>query len=254
MSVIAAASQKAAAQAEGKKDKKTDKQVEVKDPMAEIRAKSLTGKFPILETTQGFTIFEASSIAKYFARQRPGFYGSNDFESKSNDDVINSDIASSIDQWVDYVNSSVSPLANQVTQQVFGHDQTDMKSFSILLNQFKKSLLPFEKHLKLRNFLVGYSLTLADVTLVVALLTPLQTVFDQQYRKEIPNLTRFCQLILDGKAFEQTFGRVHFAKKSLQINFPKQEAAKPTQQAKPAAVPKKEAAPVETKPVALAKE
>jgi len=53
-----------------------------------------------------------------------------------------------------------------------------MRAYSIALNQFKKALMPIEKHLKLRNFLVGYSLTLADVTLVVALLTPLQTVLD----------------------------------------------------------------------------
>jgi glutathionyl-hydroquinone reductase len=48
-----------------------------------------------------------------------------------------------------------------------------MKSFSIALNNLKKSLVPIEKHLKLRNFLVGYSLTLADVTLLVNLINPL---------------------------------------------------------------------------------
>ena len=77
-----------------------------------------------------------------------------------------------------------------------------MKTFSIALNQFKKSLMPFEKHLKLRNFLVGYSLTSADVTLIVNLITPLQTVLDQSFRKDtIPNLARYCQIILDGKTF-----------------------------------------------------
>jgi glutathione S-transferase len=92
-----------------------------------------------------------------------------------------------------------------------------MKTFSIALNSFKKTLLPLEKHLKLRNFLVGYSLTLADVTLIASLVNPLQTVLDQQYRKDtIPNLSRYCDIILSGKAFVQTFGRIHFAKKMLQ--------------------------------------
>ena len=54
----------------------------VPSPLDKIRSKTLTGKFPLLETPEGFTIFEATSIAKYFARQRHGFYGSNDFESK----------------------------------------------------------------------------------------------------------------------------------------------------------------------------
>lgn len=100
------------------------------------------------------------------------------------------------------MNSSVAPLTNQLSLQVFGHEATDMKGFSIALNSFKKAILPFEKFLKLRNFLVGYSLTLADVTLVANLITPLQTVLDPLYRKDsIPNLTRYCQLILEGKAF-----------------------------------------------------
>jgi glutathione S-transferase len=77
-----------------------------------------------------------------------------------------------------------------------------MKTFSIALNSFKKTLLPLEKHLRLRNFLVGYSLTLADVTLIASLVIPLQTVLDQQYRKDtIPNLSRYSEIILSGKAF-----------------------------------------------------
>ena len=34
----------------------------------EYKNKSLTGKFPVLETQEGLTLFEGVSIAKYFAR------------------------------------------------------------------------------------------------------------------------------------------------------------------------------------------
>jgi len=50
--------------------------------------KSITGKFPVLETPEGFTIFEGTSIAKYFARKSKGFYGNNDFESKEKTIII----------------------------------------------------------------------------------------------------------------------------------------------------------------------
>ena len=63
-----------------KKEKAADKKEEA--PVNPLLSKSVTGKFPVLETPEGFTIFEATSIAKYFARQRKGFYGNNDFESK----------------------------------------------------------------------------------------------------------------------------------------------------------------------------
>ncbi len=92
-----------------------------------------------------------------------------------------------------------------------------MKQFSIAVNNLKKSLTPIESHLKLRNFLVGYSLTLADVTLVVNLIVPLQTVLDQTFRKDtIPNLTRYAQLILEGRVFAEIVGQVTFCKKMIQ--------------------------------------
>ena len=71
------------AAAAGKKKDKSDKKEEAAAPVNPLLAKSLIGKFPVLETPEGFTIFEATSIAKYFARQRKGFYGHNDFESKN---------------------------------------------------------------------------------------------------------------------------------------------------------------------------
>jgi elongation factor 1-gamma len=126
-----------------------------------------------------------------------------------------------------------------------------MRSFSIGLNQFKKNLAPFEKHLKLRNFLVGHSLTLADVTLLVNLITPLQTVLDLQFRKDsLPNLSRYASLILEGRAFKQTFGKVHFNKKMIQPQFPAKVEQKPAKEAAPvkaAPASKKEEVPAQEK-------
>ncbi len=63
----------------------TEIKVEESKKGEDFKSKSLTGKFPVLETPEGFTIFEGVSIAKYFARQRRGFYGNNDYESKINE-------------------------------------------------------------------------------------------------------------------------------------------------------------------------
>lgn len=65
------------------KDAKKGGKDKAQSAVDDLKAKSLTGKFPVLETPEGFTIFEATSIAKYFARKRKGFYGHNDFESKN---------------------------------------------------------------------------------------------------------------------------------------------------------------------------
>jgi glutathione S-transferase len=54
----------------------------------------------------------------------------------------------------------------------------DIKEFGATLIMFKSTLDVFEKHLRLRNFLVGHSMTLADVMLVVRLVLPLQHFLD----------------------------------------------------------------------------
>ena len=51
-----------------------------------------------------------------------------------------------------------------------------------------------DEHLKLRNFLVGYSLTLADVYLLTVLISPYQLVLDKKSRDSLPSLTRFVTL------------------------------------------------------------
>jgi len=85
------------------------------------------------------------------------------------------------------------------------------KDFAIKVGHFEKELAPLEKHLTLRNFLVGYNLTLADVILVFALSQALQFFIDHATRhKTFPNLTRYCNLILQMPAFIKIFGRVTF--------------------------------------------
>ena len=41
-----------------------------------LRSKSITGRFPVLETKDGGRVCENLPIAKYLAREHPSFYGS----------------------------------------------------------------------------------------------------------------------------------------------------------------------------------
>lgn len=75
-------------------------------------------------------------------------------------------------------------------------------------------------HFKLRNFLVGYSLTLADVYLVACMISPFQLLIDQKTRlASFPNLTRFVTLNLETTHFVKAFGRLHFCSKQITPNF-----------------------------------
>jgi glutathione S-transferase len=80
--------------------------------------------------------------------------------------------------------------------QIIEKPEGDFKSFHEKMGKFKKSLEVFESHLKLRNFLVGYSMTLADVLVAAHLILPFQLFLDAATRKEtIPNLTRYAKII-----------------------------------------------------------
>ena len=75
----------------------------------EYKAKCLTGQVPFLETPEG-NLFESCAIARYIARQAPekNLGGSTPFE------------ASLVDQWVDFLQSTLFGQVRNVVHAVFG--------------------------------------------------------------------------------------------------------------------------------------
>jgi hypothetical protein len=99
---------------------------------------------------------------------------------------------------------------------VTGFAESEIKQFSKSLSAFKQNLAIFEKHLKLRNYLVGYQLTLADVYLIVCLMAPYELLIDKRTRDQtFPNLTRFMVLNLKSFHFQKAFGKVQFCIKAI---------------------------------------
>lgn len=77
-----------------------------------------------------------------------------------------------------------------------------------------------EKHLKIRNFLVGHQMTLADVYLTALMIQPYQLMFEKKVRDQtLPNLTRYVNLNLQNLHFRRSFGRVLFCPKEIKPNF-----------------------------------
>lgn len=93
----------------------------------------------------------------------------------------------------------------------------------------------FEKHFKLRNYLVGYKLTLADIYLTAVLLAPYQLVIDKKQRdSQLPNLTRFMTLNLQLRHIRLAFGKIIFCQKGINPNFDlKIEKQKPEKKEEP---------------------
>lgn len=136
-----------------------------------------------------------------------------------------------IDTWIDYIQSNVVPAATRVLDQVAGKVQSDQRTFSVSLNEFKQTLVAINEHLTLRNFLVGHQMTLADALLVSTLAGCFQLVLDKKTRDNmLQNLARYSNLILRMAPCVKAFGTVTFCKDVTQPDFnaekPKKEQAK----------------------------
>ena len=78
----------------------------------------------------------------------------------------------------------------------------DIRQFSMAQWELRSALACFEQHLKLRNFLVGHQLTLADVWLVSILACAFSCAVDKKSRDQhLPNVQRFVSLVLQMPMF-----------------------------------------------------
>ena len=109
-----------------------------------------------------------------------------------------------MNMWCDHINGTCVPAAKRLIAQCNGSQKVtmDLKSFSMGLGDLRTSLASIESHLKLRNFLVGHSLTLADVLLVCLLAQAFTFVVDKKTRENVlPNTTRYVSLCMQIPAF-----------------------------------------------------
>lgn len=128
--------------------------------------------------------------------------------------------------WSDYINSQVMPAARKVIAQCNGLNKPvmDLRQFSMAQTELRNSLASIESHLKLRNFLVGHSLSLADVVLVSMLVHAFSIAVDKKSRDaNMPNLVRYVSLVAQMPAFASVYGQVSFCKDASFVAIEKKE-------------------------------
>jgi elongation factor 1-gamma len=191
----------------------------------EFKQKSLTGKFPFLETEEG-SIFESAAIARYLARKNPEskIGGANAFEQAQ------------IDQWIDFSISSAAPHMRIIYASVFGLGPVDMDIFNNAVKDLKEALKVVNTHLQGKEFLVGNTLTIADLVLTAYLVIPFQVALDPGFRKAMPNVTSWFEKTIKLPEVVRRFGNVKLCQKTIKPVAPPKEKAQPKPQA--AAKPK----------------
>jgi len=176
-----------------------------------------TGKVPCAETPEG-TIFESGAIARYIARLHPekGLYGSTVYESGL------------VDQWVDFVATGMPSSLATITYQTAGRQESNAATYSQAIKDVREQLTIIEKHLQKSgsNYLVGNTITIADIKLIVAVGSLFRIVLDEGSRKAFPALTKYIGEHTKRPEFREFMGNFKFAKKMLKPPVPKKEEKK----------------------------
>ncbi|CDW77312.1 elongation factor 1- [Stylonychia lemnae] len=208
----------------------------------DFKAKSLTGKFPLLETEHG-NLVESASIARYIGRlSSEGLSGNSAFESAQ------------VDQFCDFSNSNLIPHLRTIVYAVFGHAVVETETFNTAIKDLKEHVRSLNTHLQGKTYLVGDRLTVADVVVAVALLLPFQTVLDGGFRKSVaPNVTAWLDRFVALPEVVSRLGHVKFCAKPMKAVAPpkkeeKKEEKKAAEKTEAVAAPKKEVDPLDELP------
>lgn len=185
-----------------------------------------------VETT---TLFQSSAIAAYLSNA----------QLRGGEDELKQ---AQVLQWLLYSDSEVSHAS--VTWSLVATGESNEKqqlepSKKFVLDQLKK----IDAYLLTRTFLVGESITLADIVLFVDLLPVYQNVLEPSLREPLVNVTRWFNTIAHQKQVSAVVGKVELCttvkKHTATAGAGAAKAPKAKAEPKPKAEPKAKAAKAE---------
>ena len=100
---------------------------------------------------------------------------------------------------------------------ILGYKPYEKESFENDLEALKKCLRILDDRLKQNKFLVGDSLSIADIAVVSGLSFLFRFVFDEKFRKPFPNLAKYYESVANEENFKKVLGRPVLAKVALPI-------------------------------------
>ncbi|XWS40410.1 hypothetical protein CRYUN_Cryun18bG0138700 [Craigia yunnanensis] len=179
------------------------------------------GKVPVLETPEG-PIFESNAISRYVTRTKADnpLYGSTliDFGH--------------IEQWIDFASMEIDAnIARWFYPRKFGGYLPPAEEFAI--TSLKRALGALNTHLASNTYLVGHSVSLADIIMTCNLYLGFSLIMTKSFTSEFPHVERYFWTMVNQPTFKKILGEVKQA-----------ESVPPVSSKKPATQPK------ETKPKA----
>lgn len=153
------------------------------------------GKLPAFLLPDGEGISESTAIASFISS--PAFRNGSDLKS-----------AAKIQQWISFSNNSILPAACSWVYPLMKIISEDSAKIALAKSDLETSLRLLDDFLLFRTFLVGESVSLADIFVACDLLLPFKLVLGASTRRKFHNVTRWFQTIVNQKHVADVLGKV----------------------------------------------
>uniref|UniRef100_A0A674BRB2 Valine--tRNA ligase n=1 Tax=Salmo trutta TaxID=8032 RepID=A0A674BRB2_SALTR len=185
----------------------------IEDPPASLAMCSRPGL--VLGSGGGEVLSGAGAVAWYLASQgkRTG---------------SNAKQASQVWQWLSFADNELTPVSCAVVFPLLGLQQSSHAEMMRVLNVLDKTLEP-------KTFLVGDSLTLADIAVATAALLPFKYALEPSNRKALTNVTRWFLTCVNQPQFVKVLGQISLCEKMVPVTPKPSVAIVPAANANPTA-------------------
>ena len=105
------------------------------------------------------------------------------------------------------------PLCKGLSQLVFGGVPCEADEYNHIYNLMKDHIKALNNAMKARTFVVGDSLTVADLQLVLCIVEMEQMVLDTNFRNSLNNMNAHFKMVADLPVFKSRMGTIRAGKK-----------------------------------------
>mmetsp|Transcript_17259 Transcript_17259/g.17197 ORF Transcript_17259/g.17197 Transcript_17259/m.17197 type:complete len:330 (+) Transcript_17259:207-1196(+) len=156
------------------------------------------------------------------------------------------EILAEIDSWLEIIQTQIEPALCNWIYPYFGLAPLDKLLQDKSAKEVTKHLKAIDKLLKRHRYLCGDELTIADISLISALVYPFRMLIDENQRKNIKSVVELFTKVAELPHFKLVWGNAKFCTSQLQLTEAKpkkQQAEKKKQEHKNAEEPKAKAEP-----------
>ncbi|XP_028764993.1 elongation factor 1-gamma [Neltuma alba] len=172
------------------------------------------GKVPVLETPDG-PIFESNAIARYVARLKADspLFGCAPIDYGH------------IEQWIDFSSLEIDANLRIWFIPRMGYTPYLAPVEEAAISALKRALGALNTHLASNTYLVGHSVTLADIIMTCNLFFGFNCLMTKSFTSEFPHVERYFWTLVNQPKFKKFLGEV----KQTEAVPPIQSAKKPSQ-------------------------